>query len=88
MLLHDTKTKLHRVRHAFYEQGNKPGRLLDRSLRELALRNYIPFVDKGLGQCSHTSREIVDTFHSYYTALHNLNAPMTSTQTPNSLICY
>lgn len=59
-------------RALFYQHGNKPGRLLGRTLKQRQPLTSIIKIQKASGEMTYDPVEISKTFHAYYSKLYNI----------------
>lgn len=62
---------LFRTNQAYWEMGEKPGRLLAYRLKQLNSMNHIPGIRKSDGSVSTSSKQINDRFKEFYNNLYS-----------------
>lgn len=68
----DTKKRFHRISQKFYEWGNKPSRLLARSLKAKQTQSFIPKIKLPTGELVHATPHIAKAFREFYADLYNV----------------
>ena len=71
LLKQEKKCAFHMVNRKRYQWGNKSGKWLARAIREKKC-SFIPKIKNHQGEMVHSSPEIVEVFHEYYSSLYNV----------------
>lgn len=72
-LLNEQTLQVRNKNHTlYYQQGNKPGKLLARALRQRVNASSIVKIKKETGDIAYDPKGILETFHKFYTKLYNI----------------
>lgn len=74
----DTKRKFQRISQKFFEWGNKPSRLLARSLKAKQTQSFIPKIKLPSGELAHATPDIAKAFKEFYADLYCVKNDLSS----------
>ena len=78
LLALETKRKFHYISQKVYEWGNKPGKMLARSLTARKTLSFIPKIKLPSGDLVHTTPQISKAFNEFHAALYNVEGGLAS----------